>query len=109
MVTPVTVQTVSTAADLLLIATAGGLLVLFFTVMVQALRRGRRDRAGGRPRAAGVAPARQQVNVELAFLRTRNLRRTRLVVVEGSEGSFPGPLEIGGEGSPFHARAGWSI
>lgn len=39
MVTPVTVQTVSSAADLLLIVTGAGLLVLFFAAMVQAVRR----------------------------------------------------------------------
>lgn len=62
----------------------------------------------GRVLQAWLQPG-QQVNVDLAFPRTHNLRRTRFVIVEGNEGSFPSLLEIGGEGSPFHARAGWSI
>jgi hypothetical protein len=33
----------------------------------------------------------------------------RLVVVEGGSGVGPGTFEIGGEGSPFHARAGWPL
>lgn len=33
----------------------------------------------------------------------------RLVVVEGDAGVGPGTFEIGGEGSPFHARAGWPL
>jgi hypothetical protein len=51
----------------------------------------------------------QRVDIELTFPAARNSNPIRFVVVEGTPGSIPGIFEIGGEGSPFHARAGWSL
>ncbi|MDQ6772041.1 MAG: hypothetical protein M3024_03485 [Candidatus Dormibacteraeota bacterium] len=51
----------------------------------------------------------ERVDVRLAFLAPGPAQGVRFVVVEGSGGFGPGTLEIGGEGAPFHARAGWPL
>jgi hypothetical protein len=63
----------------------------------------------GGPLHALVEPG-QGVDVRLAFAAPPGVRDARFVVVEGdSEGVGPGTFEIGGEASPFHARAGWPL
>ena len=56
-----------------------------------------------------LLPAGQKVDVQLAFPSARNMVGARLVVVEDMGGLGPGLFEIGGEGSPFHPKAGWSL
>ena len=51
----------------------------------------------------------ERAEVELVFAAPRSLRGVRLVVVEGTGGLGPGTFEVGGESSPFHARAGWPL
>jgi len=51
----------------------------------------------------------QHADVQLAFAAPAGARDVRFVVVEGGDGFGPGTFEIGGEGSPFHARAGWPL
>jgi len=64
--------------------------------------------ADGGPLHALVEPGRG-VDVRLAFAAPPG-RGARFVVVEGDTGGVgPGTFEIGGEASPFHARAGWPL
>ena len=51
----------------------------------------------------------QRADVLLSFPAAAGLRGARFVVVEGGGGIGPGTFEIGGEGSPFHRRAGWPL
>jgi hypothetical protein len=51
----------------------------------------------------------QHVDVELTFRGISSTRGVRFVVTEGTAGLNPGLFEIGGEGSPFHSKAGWSL
>jgi hypothetical protein len=51
----------------------------------------------------------ERVDVQLSFAAPPDARDVRFVVVEGTGGLGPGLFEIGGEGSPFHARAGWPL
>jgi hypothetical protein len=51
----------------------------------------------------------QRTDVLLTFPRPPSMDGVRFVVVEGQGGLGPGLFEIGGEGSPFHAKAGWPI
>jgi hypothetical protein len=51
----------------------------------------------------------QQADVELVFDAPGAASAARFVVVEGADGLSPGTFTIGGEGSPFHARAGWPL
>jgi hypothetical protein len=51
----------------------------------------------------------QLADVELTFAAPDSLRGVRFVVVEGAGSLGPGTFEIAGEGSPFHARAGWPL
>ncbi|HKF76975.1 MAG TPA: hypothetical protein VKF59_12585 [Candidatus Dormibacteraeota bacterium] len=51
----------------------------------------------------------QRVDLELTFPAPAALRGVRFVVDEGGGGVGPGTFEIGGEGSPFHPRAGWPL
>ena len=60
-----------------------------------------------RPLQATVA-AGQRIEIELAFPAHKS-GVARFVVYEGNGGPGPWNLEIGGEGSPFHPRAGWPV
>jgi hypothetical protein len=52
----------------------------------------------------------ERVDVQLTFAAPGPaLRGARFVVAEGAGDFGPGTFEIGGEGSPFHARAGWPL
>jgi hypothetical protein len=51
----------------------------------------------------------EQVDLVLAFATPVDASGARFVVVEGMGGVGPGTFTIGGEGSPFHARAGWPV
>jgi hypothetical protein len=51
----------------------------------------------------------ERVEVPLVFRAPGAMRGLRFVVVEGAGGIGPEAFEIGGEGSPFHARAGWPL
>lgn len=51
----------------------------------------------------------ERADVRLAFPPVAGARGVRFVLSEGDGGPGPGLLEIGGEGSPFHARAGWPL
>jgi len=52
----------------------------------------------------------QPVELRLAFpAAPADLGGARFVVVEGAGGFGPGTFEISGEGSPFHAAAGWPL
>jgi hypothetical protein len=48
-------------------------------------------------------------DVQLTFATLPGARNVRFVVVEGVGGLGFGAIEIGGEGSPFHERAGWPL
>src|SRR5262245_36818389 len=56
-----------------------------------------------------LVEAGQGVDIQLLFPAPRSLQDTRFVVEEGSDGLGPGTFEISGEGSLFHARAGWPL
>lgn len=51
----------------------------------------------------------QHIDVQLTFRGIASIRGVRFVVTEGTAGFNPGLFEIGGEGSPFHSKAGWSL
>jgi hypothetical protein len=51
----------------------------------------------------------QHVDVELTFRGVESAPGVRFVVSEGTSGVNPGLFEIGGEGSPFHSKAGWPL
>jgi hypothetical protein len=69
---------------------------------------GRVAPADGRGLQALLQPG-QRATVRLTFPAPPSLHGVRFVVVEGADGFGPGTFEIGGEGSPFHARAGWPL
>jgi hypothetical protein len=105
-------------------ATASDSLVV--DVRLENRGRGRAMRSNGAraylevPGRAEVAPADssglhvllqagQRTDVELSFPAPAGASGVRFLVVEGTGGLGPGTFEIGGEGSPFHARAGWPL
>ncbi|MBO0682997.1 MAG: hypothetical protein J2P45_07570 [Candidatus Dormibacteraeota bacterium] len=63
----------------------------------------------GRALSGTLVRPQEMAPVTLRFRVPAGLRQTRLVVVEGGDGFGPGMFEIGGETSPFHARAGWPL
>jgi hypothetical protein len=62
----------------------------------------------GRSLLAFLQPG-QVADVTLTFPAPAGVRDVRFIVAEGDGGFGPGAFEIGGEGSPFHARTGWPL
>ena len=62
----------------------------------------------GRPLLTFLQPG-QVADVTLTFQVPAGVRDVRFLVEEGGDGFGLGAFEIGSEGSPFHARAGWPL